>query len=74
MRFEARQGVIENFDIQDSTWSAATANPSFFVGKKLYDIDDWGLSLMQAGLEEGEAAKIGSWMDGVLGSKFSASP
>ncbi|KEY70452.1 hypothetical protein S7711_08830 [Stachybotrys chartarum IBT 7711] len=73
VRFEARQGVIENFDIQDSSWSAATANPSFFVGKKLYDIDDWGLSLMQAGLEEGEAAKIGSWMDDVLGSKFSAS-
>jgi lipoate-protein ligase A len=43
---------------------------SALVASSIYHVPTWTDQLAQAGMAEGDAAKIGSWMDDVLGTEF----
>lgn len=64
LRFEARHGVIEDFTVDKSSGISALKTTS------LYDVPDWTKQLAQAGMADDNAAKVGSWMNHVLGNQF----
>ncbi|UNI24714.1 Lipoate--protein ligase [Purpureocillium takamizusanense] len=66
IHFEARHGLIEQFSIEGNE-SADTAS---LVKSSLHDIGDWTEPLTQAGLSQSDAADVGSWLNGVLGTLF----
>ncbi|KAM3559465.1 hypothetical protein MY1884_003461 [Beauveria asiatica] len=68
IHFEAKQGVIERFHIENS--KGAQKDFSSLVGATLYDIDDWSVRLADAGLASQQAQHIGEWLNGILGTEF----
>ncbi|KAH6999669.1 hypothetical protein EDB80DRAFT_754225 [Ilyonectria destructans] len=64
LRFEARHGVIEDFAVDKSSGISALKTTS------LYDVPDWTKQLAQAGMADENTAKVGSWMNDVLGNQF----
>lgn len=64
LRFEARHGVIEDFAVDKSSGISALKTTS------LYDVTDWTKQLAQAGMANENAAKVGPWMNDVLGNQF----
>jgi hypothetical protein len=44
------------------------------VGQHIYDIADWTKPLSNAGLQDSEAEKVGSWLNESLGTEFSMLP
>ncbi|KGQ09818.1 hypothetical protein BB8028_0004g07630 [Beauveria bassiana] len=68
IHFEAKQGVIERFHIENS--KGAQKDVSSLVGATLYDIDDWSARLADAGLASQPAQQIGEWLNGILGTEF----
>ncbi|KAF7558449.1 hypothetical protein G7046_g5695 [Stylonectria norvegica] len=70
LHFETRHGIIEKFGAEGAQLSAAQADMSAFAQTSLYNIRDWRARLADAGMAAQDAADIGSWMNGVLGTEF----
>ncbi|KAK2595085.1 hypothetical protein QQS21_007216 [Conoideocrella luteorostrata] len=66
LHLEARQGIIEKFHIQGQQ----NIDTERLVRPLLHDIHDWESHLSEAGLSGADAAKIGPWMNHVLGTAF----
>jgi lipoate-protein ligase A len=43
---------------------------STLASSSIYDVPSWSAQLSQAGMSDTEAAKVGTWMDNVLGVEF----
>ncbi|KAH7133132.1 hypothetical protein B0J13DRAFT_93978 [Dactylonectria estremocensis] len=67
LRLEARHGVIEDFTADSSPGISALKTTS------LYDVRDWSTQLGQAGMAYDDAARVGAWMNNVLGNRFTRS-
>ena len=70
---EARHGVLEHFGI-DTTGTGEAANvsdpSSYFLQRKMVDIEDWNLEIGQAGFGAQAADSVGAWLNQVLGTAF----
>ncbi|KAF4978973.1 hypothetical protein FZEAL_4740 [Fusarium zealandicum] len=70
LRFEARHGLVEKFTVEGAPFPATEVDMSALATASIYDVPSWSTPLARAGMAEGDAAKVGSWMDGVLGTEF----
>ncbi len=68
IHFEAKQGVIERFHIENS--KGARKDLSSLVGATMYNISDWAAQLADAGIASQPARHIGDWLNGILGTAF----
>ncbi|ODA80550.1 hypothetical protein RJ55_03509 [Drechmeria coniospora] len=65
IHFDARHGVLEDFSIE-----GAEVDTASLAQLSLHDVGDWVHQLAQAGLGDGDAARVGTWMNEVLGTAF----
>ncbi|KAL6920486.1 hypothetical protein ACHAP8_008836 [Fusarium lateritium] len=70
LRFDARHGVVEKFTAQGVSSATEEGDLSALASSSIYDVPSWTAQLSQAGMSDTEAAKIGTWMDNVLGVEF----
>ncbi|KAF0645110.1 hypothetical protein FPSE5266_07455 [Fusarium pseudograminearum] len=70
LRFDARHGVVEKFTAQGASSATEQGDLSALASSSIYDVSSWTAQLSQAGISDGEAVKVGSWMDNVLGVDF----
>ncbi|KAI8683512.1 putative lipoate-protein ligase A [Fusarium keratoplasticum] len=70
LRFEARHGLVEKFAVEGASFPPTDVDMSALVASSIYHVPTWTDQLAQAGMAEGDAVKIGSWMDDVLGTEF----
>ncbi|KAI8724478.1 putative lipoate-protein ligase A [Fusarium sp. LHS14.1] len=70
LRFEARHGLVEKFAVEGASFPPTDVDMSALVASSIYHVPTWTNKLAQAGMAEDDAAKIGSWMDDVLGTEF----
>ncbi|RGP75431.1 lipoate- ligase a [Fusarium sporotrichioides] len=70
LRFDARHGVVENFTAQGASSATEEGDLSTLASSSIYDVPSWSAQLSQAGMSDTEAAKVGTWMDNVLGVEF----
>lgn len=73
LRFTARRGVIEEAQVTDADgaqFTLADEGPHGLVGASVHDVDDWPARLARAGLASAQADRLGSWVAGVLGTRF----
>ncbi|KAJ4015059.1 hypothetical protein NW752_006515 [Fusarium irregulare] len=70
VRFEARHGVIERFTADGASSATAEGDLSALASSSIYNVSSWSAQLSQAGMSDTEAAKVGPWMDSVLGVEF----
>ncbi|OAQ79691.1 lipoyltransferase [Purpureocillium lilacinum] len=66
IHFEARHGLIEQFSIEGDEG----ADTESLIKSSLHDVGDWTERLTQVGLSRWDAADVGSWLNGVLGTSF----
>ncbi|OAA69833.1 Biotin/lipoate A/B protein ligase [Cordyceps fumosorosea ARSEF 2679] len=67
VHFEAKQGVIERFEIEDGN---CVQRELSLVGATVYNFGDWSAQLADAGVASQQAQYIGGWLNGVLGTEF----
>ncbi|RGP70077.1 lipoate- ligase a [Fusarium longipes] len=70
LRFEARHGVVEKFTAEGASSATVEGDLSALASSSIYEIPSWSAKLSQAGMSDAEAAKVGTWMDNVLGVDF----
>ncbi|KAL4727217.1 hypothetical protein ACLX1H_006118 [Fusarium chlamydosporum] len=70
LRFEARHGVVEKFTARGASSATEEGDLSALASSSIYNVPSWSAQLSQAGMSDTEAAKVGSWMDNVLGVEF----
>ncbi|RFN49453.1 lipoate-protein ligase a [Fusarium flagelliforme] len=70
VRFEARHGVIERFTADGASSATAEGDLSALASSSIYNVSSWSAQLSQAGMSDTQAAKVGPWMDSVLGVEF----
>ena len=68
VHFEARQGNIEKFHVEDG--KAAAKELSALQGATLHDVQDWAARLADAGLSDHQTGEVGSWLNRMLGTGF----
>jgi hypothetical protein len=72
VHFEARQGNIEKFHVEDG--EGAAKELSSLEGATLHDVQDWAARLADAGLSGNQAGEVGSWLSKMLGTGFTKLP
>ncbi|KLO95576.1 related to lipoyltransferase [Fusarium fujikuroi] len=70
LRFEARHGVIDKFTAEGPSSPTSENGLSALTSSSIYNVSSWGAQLSQAGMADGDAAKVGPWMDDILGVDF----
>ncbi|CAG7564233.1 unnamed protein product [Fusarium equiseti] len=70
VRFEARHGVVERFTADGASSATAEGDLSALASSSIYNVSSWSAQLSQAGMSDTQAAKVGPWMDSVLGVEF----
>ncbi|KAM0293938.1 hypothetical protein ACHAQK_007113 [Fusarium lateritium] len=70
LRFEARHGIVEKFMAEGASSPAPEDSLPALVSSSIYDVSSWSEQLSQAGIDSDGAAKVGPWMDDVLGVEF----
>ncbi|OBS27744.1 hypothetical protein FPOA_01687 [Fusarium poae] len=70
LRFDARHGVVEKFTAQGASSATEEGDLSALASSSIYNVPSWTAQLSQAGMSDTEAAKVGPWMDNVLGVDF----
>ncbi|KAF5680579.1 lipoate ligase a [Fusarium heterosporum] len=69
LRFEARHGLVEKFTAEGVS-SPASEDGLALASPSIYNVSSWSTQLSQAGVTSDDAAKLGPWMDDMLGVQF----
>jgi hypothetical protein len=72
LQFESRHGAIEKFLLQGAQFAAAQTDMAALANTSLYEIQDWSSTLAQAGMAKDLSGEVGTWMNMVLGTEFTA--
>ncbi|CAM1510574.1 Fc.00g009090.m01.CDS01 [Cosmosporella sp. VM-42] len=57
LRFESRHGIIDKFSVEAAPFAASGTDMSALAQTSLYDVPDWSVRLVEAGMKETRAEK-----------------
>jgi lipoate---protein ligase len=61
---------VEKFTAEGLSSPASEDGLSALTSSSIYNVSSWSAQLSQAGMADGDAAKVGPWMDDILGVDF----